>query len=130
MLGDSPYHDEILSLLRCADCHYGTALRDEEEGLTAEQAARKRDEVRLERINMLREAVHMVIKGEHALNKTQAGHEDGVLRALLHFQEEMSGELHQHILTRLATLQADFDLPRTRAPLRCVTRGADARRGR
>jgi len=72
----------------------------------------------------------MVADDEHSLNKTQAGHEDGVLRALLHFRREMSGGLHRHILTRLANLQPEFGLTETTAPLRCVTRGADARRRR
>jgi hypothetical protein len=46
----NPYHDETLSLLRHANCHYGAALRDEEEGLRVEEAARKRDGVQLDRI--------------------------------------------------------------------------------
>jgi hypothetical protein len=123
-----PYRDEILSLLRRADCHYGAALRDEEAGLSVEQAARKREEVRIDRIIDLRRAVHMVADVEHARNKAQAGHEDGVLRALLHFESEMSDGLRQHIVTRLAHLQPEFGLRRTAAPLRCVTRGANARR--
>jgi len=43
----NPYHDEVLALLRRADCHYGWALRDEEEGLSVEEAATKRDNVRI-----------------------------------------------------------------------------------
>ena len=46
-----PYRDEILSLLRRADCHYGAALRDEEAGLSIEQAARKRQCVPVARIS-------------------------------------------------------------------------------
>ncbi len=130
MPAGNPYREEILSLLRDADCHYGGTVRDEAEGLTVEDAAQKRDGVRLDRIMKLRQAVHMVADGEHSLNKTQAGHEDGVLRALLHFRGQMSGELHRHILTRLAELQTEFGLTETLAPLRCVTRGANARRGR
>jgi DNA invertase Pin-like site-specific DNA recombinase len=41
------YRDEVLSLLRRANCHYGAALRDEEAGLSAELAARKREQVRM-----------------------------------------------------------------------------------
>ena len=121
-------HDEIRALLRRADCHYGNALRDEEEGLSVEEAAFKRDQVLTSRIVQLRRAVNMVADGEHSVNKTQAGHEDGVLRALLHFQGEMSSELRQHILAHLAYVQSQFGLKRTTDPLGCVTRGANARR--
>lgn len=124
----NPYHDEVLSLLRRADCHYGWALRDEEEGLTVEEAANKRDQVRTDRIVELRKAVHMVAKGEHSINKKQAGHEDGVLRALLHFRGVMSDGLRQHVTARLSQLQPQFCLTKTQAPLQCRTRGANARR--
>jgi hypothetical protein len=70
----------------------------------------------------------MVADGEHSLNKKQAGHEDGVLRALLHFEGDMSGDLRRQIRTRLAQLQLEFGLTETVAPLRCVTWGANARR--
>jgi hypothetical protein len=70
----------------------------------------------------------MVAVRGHSINKKQAGHEDGVLRALLHFSGEMSGDLRLHIRTRLAQLQPEFGLKETVAPLRCVTRGANARR--
>lgn len=123
-----PYRDEIMSLLRRADCHYGAALRDEEAGLSVNEAARKREQVRADRISDLRRAVQMVADGEHSLNKKWAGHEDAVLRALLHFEDEMSSDLRWYILSRLTVLQGEFDLPRTTAPLRCVTRGASARR--
>lgn len=63
--------------MRQADCHYGNALRDEEEGLSSEDAARKRDEVRVDRVIDLRRGVHMGALGEHSQNKAQAGHEDG-----------------------------------------------------
>ena len=122
------HSDEILSLLRRANCHYGAALCDEEAGLSVEKAARKRDGVQLDRIADLRRAVHMVADGEHSINATQAGHEDGVLRALLHFQGQMSGELRKHVLARLAQLQPQFGLPKSVEPLRCRTRGANARR--
>jgi hypothetical protein len=124
----NPYHDEVLSLLRRADCHYGWALRDEEEGLTVDQAANKRDQVRTDRIVELRRAVHMVADGEHSINKKQAGHEDGVLRALLHFRGVMSDGLRQYIPTRLAQLQPQFGMKNTQEPLLCRTRGANARR--
>ncbi len=125
---NNPYRNEMLSFLRRADCHYGDALRDQDAGLDVQQAARKRDEVRPDRIDDLRRAVGMVADGAHSLNKKQAGHEDGVLRALLHFEGEMSSELRQYILTRLAQLQPQFGLTKSVAPLRCVTRGAKARR--
>lgn len=64
--GQRPYRDELLSLLRLADCHYGAALRDEEAGLSVEEAASKREEVKLDRIVKLRKAVHMVATGEHS----------------------------------------------------------------
>ncbi len=124
----NPDHDEVLSLLRRADCHYGWALRDEEEGLSVDQAAVKRDQVRTDRIVELRRAVHMVAGGECSINKKQAAHEEAVLRALLHFEGHMSGGLRQHIIARLAVLQPQFGFPKTLAPLRCVTRGANARR--
>ncbi len=124
----NPYRDEVLSLLRRADCHYGWALRDEEEGLSVEEAANKRDQVRTDRIVELRRAVHMVANGEHSINKKQAGHEDGALRALLHFRGVMSDGLRQHISTRLAQLQPQFGMKNTQEPLLCRTRGANARR--
>jgi hypothetical protein len=124
----NPHRDEIRDLLLRADCHYGDALCDEEDGLSVEEAARKRDEVRRDRIVDLRRAVRMVAAGERSINKKQAGHEDGVLRALLHFSGEMSGDLDQYIRTRLGELQSEFGLTKTVAPLRCVTRGANARR--
>lgn len=63
--------------------------------------------------------------GEFSRNATQAGHEDGVLRALLHFRSEMSDGLRQYIDTRLAQLKAEF-LPGLKAvPLQCNTRGAN-----
>ena len=127
-MSSSSLHDEILALLRRADCHYGAALRDEEEGLSVEEAAFKRDQVLTSRIVQLRRAVNMVADGEHSANKTQGGHEDGVLRALLHLQGQMSSELRQHIFARLANVQAQFALKRTTDPLGCVTRGANARR--
>lgn len=60
------------------------------------QAARERDEVRLDRIISLRRAVRMVADAESSQDKTQAGHEDGVLRALLQFESEMSDGLRSH----------------------------------
>lgn len=122
------FHDEILQLMRQADCHYANALRDEEDGLSIEDAARKRDEVRLDRTIDLRRAVHMVALGEHSQSKAQAGHEDGVLRALLHLEGQMSMELRRYICARLAEVQSEFGLRETTQPLRCVTRGAQARR--
>ncbi len=127
-MSSSSLRDEILALLRRADCHYGAALRDEEEGLSVEEAAFKRDQVLTSPIVQLRRAVKMVADGEHSANKTQGGHEDGVLRALLHFQGQMSNELRQHIFARLANVQAQFGLKGTTDPLGCVTRGANARR--
>ena len=38
----NPHREEILALLRHADCHYGNALRDAECGLTVDEAADKR----------------------------------------------------------------------------------------
>jgi hypothetical protein len=70
----------------------------------------------------------MVANGVHSINKKQAGHEDGVLRALLHFRGVMSDGLRQYIPTRLAQLQPQFGLTKTQAPLLCRTRGANARR--
>lgn len=124
----SSHRDEILALLRRADCHYGAALRDEEEGLTIEEAAHKRDQVRTDRIVDLRRAVKMVADNEHSQVKKQGAHEEAVLRALLHFQGQMSSGLRQHILSRLTELQPRFGLKKTTEPLRCVTRGAQARR--
>lgn len=124
----SPHCDEILELLRGADCHYGNALRDEEAGLSIGAAARARDGVRLDRIVDLRSAVHQVADGEHSHTKAQAGHEDSVLRALLHFEAGMSEELRRHVRVRLAQVQSQFGLRETTQPLRCVTRGAQARR--
>ncbi len=128
MPAPSPHRDEVLALLRRADCHYGAALRDEEEGLSVEEAAFKRDQVRTDRIIDLRRAVRMVADNEHSQMKKQGEHEEAVLRALLHFQGQMSSGLRQHILTRLAHLQPQFGLKKTTEPLRCVTRGAKARR--
>jgi ElaB/YqjD/DUF883 family membrane-anchored ribosome-binding protein/energy-coupling factor transporter ATP-binding protein EcfA2 len=120
----NPHRDEILALLRRADCHYGNALRDEEAGWTVEHAARERN-VQPGRILELRRAVRAAADGQFSRTKSQAGHEDGVLRALLHFRGEMSEGLRQHIDSRLARLRAEF-LPDLKAvPLQCNTRGAN-----
>lgn len=119
-----PHRDEMLSLLRRADCHYGNTLRDEEAGWSVEHAASERD-VQARRIMELRTAVRRARNGEFSRNATQAGHEDGVLRAALHFRSEMSDGLRQHIDTRLARLKAEF-LPELKAvPLQCNTRGSN-----
>jgi hypothetical protein len=120
----NPHRGEILSLLRRADCHYGNTLRDEEAGWSVEHAARERD-VQTSRIVELRTAVHRARDGEVSRNPTQAGHEDGVLRALLHFRSEMSDGLRRYIDTRLARLQAEFLPDLTAVPLQCNTRGAN-----
>lgn len=122
------YREEVLAFLRDADCHYGNALRDEEAGLSVAEAAAKRDEVKIDRITDLRNAVHQVAEAEPSRTKAEAGHEDGVLRALLHFESEMSPDLRQHVFARLAAVQSEFGLRETTQPLRCVTRGAQARR--
>lgn len=122
------YQDEVLAFLRGADCHYGNALRDEEAGLSIAEAAAKRDEVKHDRIADLRHAVHQVAGAERSRTTAEAGHEDGVLRALLHFESEMTPELRQHVFTRLSAVQSEFGLRETTQPLRCVTRGAQARR--
>lgn len=62
--------------------------------------------------------------------KGRAAHEDGVLRTLLNFEAQMSDVLPQHVHTLLAHLQPEFGLRDTMQPLRCVTRGAKARRRR
>ena len=63
-----------------------------------------RDEVKLDRIGDLRRAVHRVADGEHSRTKAEAGREDGVLRALLHFDAEMTQELRSHVYARLAAV--------------------------
>ncbi|WP_395307511.1 hypothetical protein V4U86_19095 [Mycobacterium sp. AMU20-3851] len=115
---DFPLRAEIVTLLRRADCHYGNALRDEEAGRGVDQAADERS-VRTDRIVALRAAVHRVANGKASVSKTQAGHEDGVLRALLHFRNEMSGELQQHIDTGLARLKAEYIPDLKPIPLQC-----------
>jgi hypothetical protein len=65
---------------------HARSVAHEEAGLDVEEAARTRDEVRPDRIVDLRLAIRMVANAERSLNKRQAGHEDGVLRALLHFE--------------------------------------------
>jgi hypothetical protein len=122
MSGDSVHRGEIQALLRRADCHYGNTLRDEEAGWSVERAARERN-VGTDRIIELRAAVRRVCNGERARTKAHAGHEDGVLRALLHFRGEMSQGLRQHIDTRLTRLRAEF-IPELKAvPLQCNSRG-------
>lgn len=128
MSDSSPHREEVLALLRRADCHYGAALRDEEEGLSVVEAAHKRDRVKTDRIVALRRAVHTVADDERSQLKKQGEHEEAVLRALLHFRDQMSEGLHRHVLARLAHLQTQFGLKKTTEPLRCVTRGAEARR--
>ncbi len=56
----NPHRDEILTLLRTADCHYGNTLRDEEAGWTVERATRERN-VQPGRIVELRHAVRAVV---------------------------------------------------------------------
>lgn len=126
----NPHRDEIAALLRKADCHYGNTVRDEDDELTPAEAAAKRDGVKPSRIVELRRAVHQVADGEHSRTKAQAGHEDGVLRALLHFEAEMTPELRQYVHARLREVQQQFGLPVTTEKLACRTRGAQARRTR
>lgn len=126
------HRDEILDLLRKTDCHYGNTIRDEDEGLTPAAAAAKRDGVKPGRIVELRRAVHQVADGEHSSIKKWAAHEDAVLRALLHFEAEMTPELRRYVYARLREVQSDprFGLKVTTEPLDCKTRGAQARRTR
>lgn len=119
---------EILDFIRKADCHYGNTLRDEDDRLTIAEASARRDHVKLDRIRDLRRAIHQVANGEPSRTKKEAGHEDAVLRALLHFASELSPELSHHVHARLAKVQAEFGLPATNKPLRCVVRGVQARR--
>ena len=72
----NPHREEILALLRHADCHYGNALRDAECGLTVDRGSRQ-TQGRTDRIVALRAAVGRVGDGEHSRTKAQAGHEDG-----------------------------------------------------
>lgn len=118
----NPYRQEILLLLRRADCHYGDTLRDQEAGWSVDRAAGERN-VQPGRIVDLRRAVHRVLDGEPASTKSQAGHEDGLLRALLHFRGSMSECLRQYVDTQLSRLKAEF-FPGLRAePLKCNHRG-------
>ena len=89
------------------DCHYGNTLRDEDAGWSVDRAGRERN-VQSSRIVELREAVRRVADGDFSRTKAQAGHEDGVLRAMLHFRGQMSEGLRQHVDTRLARLKAQF----------------------
>lgn len=75
-----------------ADCHYENTLRDDEAGCSVEHVARERN-VRTDRIGEIRAAVRRACNGEHSRTKAQAGHEDGILWALLHFRSEMSDGL-------------------------------------
>lgn len=127
-IGDQERRAEILNLLRGIDCHYGNALLDEEAGLTVAAAAAKHDDVKLDRINDLRSALHQVADGQTSGAKKWAEHEDAVLRALLHREAEMSPGLRRHVYARLAAVQSKFGLRESTQPLRCVTRGARARR--
>ncbi len=121
MPSQTQHREEILTLLRRADCHYGNTLRDEEAGWSVERASRERN-VQPSRIVELRRAVNAVADGEPSRTKAQAGHEDGVLRALLHFRGGMSEGLRQHIDTRLAKLRAEFIPGLTATPLQCTHR--------
>jgi hypothetical protein len=124
MPDDNPHRGEILTLLRRADCHYGNTLRDKEAGWSVEHAAGER-KVDTDRIVDLRAAVQRAAAGEVSRNKSQAGHEDGILRALLHFRGEMSDGLRRHIDTGLARLKAEF-IPDLKAePLQCNHRGTN-----
>jgi hypothetical protein len=120
----NPHRGEILTLLGRADCHYGNTLRDEEAGLSVEDAAHERN-VRTDRIVYLRAAVQRAAAGEVSRTKSQAGHEDGILRALLHFQSEMSDGLRRHIDAGLARLKAEFNPDLKAEPLQCNHRGAN-----
>lgn len=120
----NPYRQEILLLLSRAECHYGDTLRDEEVGWSVDRAAGERN-IEPGRNVDLRRAVRRVLDGETASNKSQAGHEDGVFRALLHFRGSMSEGLRQYADTQLSRLKAEF-LPNLKAePLKCNHRGAN-----
>jgi hypothetical protein len=124
MSGDNPHRDESERCSVAPTVTTATTLRDEEAGWTVERAARERN-VKTDRIIELRAAVRRVCNSEHSRTKAHAAHEDGVLRALLHFRGEMSDGLQQHIDTRLTQLKAEF-IPELKAvPLQCNTRGAN-----
>jgi hypothetical protein len=126
MTGHHALHDEMQALLRRARCHYGNTLRDQEAGRSVEQAAHHRH-VEITRIRELRAAVARACNGERSAIPAHAGHEDGVLRALLHFRGEMSEELAQHIHGRLAALKAEFLPDLKPEPLRCHVVKDDSR---
>ena len=122
MPATNPHREEILALLRRADCHYGNALRDADAGLTVDEAADKR-KVRTDRIVALRAAVRRVGDGEHARTKGSGGPRGRGAPCPAAFRSEMSDGLRQHIDTGLARLKAQF-LPHLKAvPLQCHSRG-------
>src|SRR5699024_195766 len=95
-----------------------------EAGWSVEHAARER-KVRTERIVALRAAVQRAVAGEVSHTKSQAGHADGIVRAVLHFRGEISDELRRHIDAGLARLKAEFLPDLTAEPLQCNHRGAN-----
>ncbi|WP_198290994.1 hypothetical protein [Mycobacterium sp. 155] len=112
------YRDEILDLLRRADCHFGHTLREVEDGLTVDQASELRD-VGRDQVASCRRAVQRLLDGEFSANATQAGYDEAVHRALLHFRGEMSDGLRQHVDTQLARFKAEY-LPDLKVePLQC-----------
>lgn len=127
MPSENPFRDEMLALLRRADCHYGNTLRDEEAGRSVEEAARRRS-VKPERIVELRERIRVVVVDrEVSGNKTRAEHEAAILRALLHFRSVMSDGLLHQVKMRIVDLKTEFlpDLEAT--PLQCTKWGANVK---
>lgn len=72
-----------------------------------------------DQVSSCRRGVHRVLHGAFAANKTQAGYDEAILRALLHLRGEMSPELRRYVDARLSGLRTTFSLTTRVEPLRC-----------
>lgn len=114
----NPHRKDITAFLRRARCHYGATLLYEEAGLTVDEAARELG-ISRDQVSSCRRGVRRVLDDEFAANKTQASYDQAVLRSLMHFRDEMTNGLREHVDTRLAGLRTTFKLTTGVEPLRC-----------
>ncbi len=115
----SSHRDEIRGFLRRAECHFGHTLREEEAGLTVEDAATKRN-IGTAQLRSCRRGVSNVLEGEFTASKAQARYDEAVYRALLHFRSEMTDGLRHHIDVQLTRFKAEYFPDLKMEPLDCA----------
>ncbi|ULP48048.1 hypothetical protein [Mycolicibacter virginiensis] len=112
------YREDIANFFRRAECHFGHTLREEEAGLTVEEAAEKRN-IGAAQVRSCRRGVHNALGGEFTTSKAQARYDEAVYRALLHFRGEMTDGLRHHIDMQLRRFKAEYFPGLKMEPLDC-----------